>query len=606
MKKHIWKVLLVVLIVVQIVYTSYVFFYEKEGALSDEIWSYGLANSYYGYIDGYSIENHGKWLPGTYFKDYISVQEGEQFSYDSVYYNSTFDLHPFLYDMVLHTVCSFFVDSFSWWYGFALNLFFLTVTQIFLFLTTRKITNSEGTAFLVCLLYGGGRGALCTFAFIRPYSMLVMLCMVYTYFSTCVYDELQKDKKIPWKYIVPAAVFACLAFMTHYYGVAYVGIFTALFCIYQLLKRRIKAMFVYGMSMLASLGAFFAIFMEGYRDLKNFGDNGGMEGMQVTAFSPAVQIRMIYSYLFQYNYGFKTGYFPTAFWNITLPLLGFALVATVALLLPFRHEEWFGRFLKKLKDSGIALLQYLKRANYIPFFVAGSCWALCEAVANGVDVLLMGRFFMRYICLVVPYFAMVVVIAFRTVFLKLFKKETVVQGIVSLLICIALVRVHLTTAFPFTFPRWGDIHDLLAETRGSNVLIVDQMMMSIATDIAFFAPDVYEADAVLFTASDTINDLLNSENYEQREIDYAFVDSRIFTLSSQDKEDLQKRLPEDVHINDGEDADVVVGGINIVVENGIDYDRTDEIQEITGNVPYEVLGAMYGQRGDYYVLKFKH
>lgn len=605
MKKYIWKVLLLILIVIQMIYTSYVFFYEKEGALSDEIWSYGLANSYYGYIDGYSAENQGKWLPGAYFKNYISVQEGEQFAYDSVYYNSTFDLHPFLYDMVLHTVCSFFVDRFSWWYGFALNLIFLTVTQIFLFLTTRKITNSEGTAFLVCLLYGGGRGALCTFAFIRPYSMLVMLCMVYTYFSACVYDELQKEEKLPWKYIFPAAIFACFSFMTHYYGVAYVGIFTALFCTYQLLKKRLKAMFAYGMSMLASLGIFFAVFMEGYKDLKKFGDNGGMEGMQVTAFSPAVQIRMIYSYLFQYNYGFKTGYFPTAFWNIALPLLGFALVATVALLFPFRHDEWFRRFITGLKKSGISVIQYLKQANYIPVFVAGSCGALCQAVANGVDVLLMGRFFMRYICLVVPFFAMVVVVALRTVLLKTVKKEKIVQGIVSALICIALLRVHLTTAFPFTFPRWGDIHDLLAETRGSNVVVVDQLMMSIATDVAFFAPDLYEANAVLFTASDTIDDLLHDGEYEQRKIDYVIVDSRIYTLSVQDKEELQKRLPEGIHINDGEDADVVVGGINIVIDDGIDYDRTAEIHELTGNTPYEVLGAMYGQRGDYYVLKYK-
>lgn len=111
--------LLILLIAVQLIYTSFCFVTKKQGCHSDEIWSYGLANSYYQpfiymkdgvFIDDMTVDdviNYNEWESGEVFKDYITVQPGERFAYGSVYHNQTLDHHPPLYYMLLHTVCSF-------------------------------------------------------------------------------------------------------------------------------------------------------------------------------------------------------------------------------------------------------------------------------------------------------------------------------------------------------------------------------------------------------------------------------------------------------------------------------------------------------------------
>lgn len=607
MGKKLYKSLLIILIIVQIVYTVYTFVYVKDGAHSDEVWSYGIANSYYGYTDAYSPDKQETWTPGEYFKNYITVQKGEQFAYGSVYSNSTGDMSPFLYPMLLHTVCSFFPDRFSWWFAFAPSLFFLAVTQVFLFLTARKITGSEAAAFAVCLFYGGGQGALTTFTFLRPYSLLTMLCVAFTYFSACCYETIQETGKMVTRHIVLTAVMACLAFMTHYYGIAYVGMFTAFFCMYLLCKRKFQPMLVYGVSMLLALGVFYLSYPTSFGSVTNFEAGGGLTRGGTTAFSPAVQIRILFCYLFRYNYGFEISWYPTAFWNITLPLVGAALVGAVMLAFPFRHEERFWNMMRELKNRGLGLLRYLKGANYIPVFAIGSCYVLMKKIVQGVDIFLMGRFAMRYISQTVPLFAMAAVIAAWVILTKIVKKERVAEGTLLVIICIVLIRVNLSTTFPFTFPWYGDadVNYFEADTRGKNVLVADKSAGNLVTDVASYMPYLYEADAICFTFANTMEDYVKSETYEPRRIDYAIVNADIFELSPQEKQAFYNRLPQDSEWKDEDSADMDMGGFQIYINSEYDYDRTKLILEMAGNAHYEVLGAIVGQRGNYYILQFE-
>ena len=102
---------------------------KKTGENADEVRSYGLANSYYQpYIfmdDDLKTINFGKWMDGQVLRNYITVQEGERFSYDSVISNMKKDMHPSLYFMVLHTICSFFRTAIRGGTGFASILYVL-------------------------------------------------------------------------------------------------------------------------------------------------------------------------------------------------------------------------------------------------------------------------------------------------------------------------------------------------------------------------------------------------------------------------------------------------------------------------------------------------
>ena len=118
--------------------------------------------------------------------------------------------------MILHTVFSFFPDSFSWWYGFSINIVCLALTQIFLYLFVNKIAKSESTALLTCALYAGGIGTACTFTFIRQYTLLVALYMMYSYFSVCFCETALETGTVSRKKLFALWICALGSFLTHY------------------------------------------------------------------------------------------------------------------------------------------------------------------------------------------------------------------------------------------------------------------------------------------------------------------------------------------------------------------------------------------------------
>lgn len=623
MKKYAYKLLLMVIIFIQITYTVYVFLYVKQGAHTDEVWTYGMANSYFQTFHGIKsgvmdsaqmgdLELYDTWFSGERLKNYISVQRGQRFAYDSVYYNNSYDVHPILFHIILHTICSFFPDTFSWWYGFAICLVCLVGTQIFLYLSTLKITHSEVTALTACLLYGGGKGALCTFTFIRQYSLLTMLCMIYTYLAVCCYENLRRQDKIQWRLIVLAAATAGLSFLTHYYGILYVGTFTAFFCLYLLCKHRFKAMFGWGGSMLTALGIFFVVYPPALKHIFSY-------SKAVQGFSPAVQIRIVLCYLFEYNYGFQIGWFPTAFWNITLPLVAAGIVAVLMLLFPFRKEKWFRGMIVFLKNKAVDFACWMRNANYMPCIVMGSCVVLYEVVAHSVDSYMNGDYSMRYTSLAVPLIAMVMVVGVTFVLSKMIRVKGVPQGLVLLAVCIALTRVALTTEYPYRFRVLGERVDILQETAGRNVLIIGRGINTYNSELTWFTPYLYEADHIYFTSAFAIREAVERGEFAQREIDYVFVDTGLFAVSDRDREQFLLKLrgevsedetPEDKTPEAEAEVEKEESGqraINIEVVSGgeiADWDYcADLIYKIAQGDKYEILSLVVGQRAIYYLIR---
>lgn len=66
---------------------------QKKGYFIDEIYSWGLANSYYKpFVASYDVFD--RWVTEDVAADYMTVQKGERFAYQSVYYNQAQDVHP--------------------------------------------------------------------------------------------------------------------------------------------------------------------------------------------------------------------------------------------------------------------------------------------------------------------------------------------------------------------------------------------------------------------------------------------------------------------------------------------------------------------------------
>jgi hypothetical protein len=128
---------LIVIIILQLLVVFH-FSFQKEGYFIDEIFSFSLANSYYKINHKFEYSLYDRWTETEHLNNLLVVPEEHRFAYGSVYINQAFDVHPPIYYFILHTISSFFPESFSMWYGLAINIVFFVVCTIYLFLLSNK------------------------------------------------------------------------------------------------------------------------------------------------------------------------------------------------------------------------------------------------------------------------------------------------------------------------------------------------------------------------------------------------------------------------------------------------------------------------------------
>lgn len=242
------KIAFGVILLLQIVCMIY-FGNAKQGYFVDELWSYGLANSYYHphvYSDD-ALEE--RWVSGEYFRDYLEVLPEQRFRYGSVVYNQTQDYHPPLFYMVLHTISSLFPNTFSKWYGIIPNIVYFAVSMYLLFALARRIFKSEWLALIPVIAYGFSAGAISNVIYIRMYVLLTV--WVLTLFNLHVkWITEDKIQSRDWLILI---LIAYLGYMSHYYFFV-IAFFTAAFYFFYLLwtgKR--KTLIKYCVTMFISL-----------------------------------------------------------------------------------------------------------------------------------------------------------------------------------------------------------------------------------------------------------------------------------------------------------------------------------------------------------------
>lgn len=258
----VYTILVAILLALALGRIVYLFAFEKTGLHSDEIWSYGLANGYYlPYVyEDYTRENDinvNDWISGEYLKDYITVQQGERFSYGSVIYNLKADFHPPLYFSILHTISSFFPDTYSLWFGFSINIVVFIVLGIYLYKLAKKITGSEVAALAIVAYYVLCAGGVNTFLYIRHYAMLTMFGVMTVYYHYRIVDgeEEHAFRKNWWKLLL-AVLGGC---MTQYMFLALAFGLAVVYCFCLLIRKMYKKLAVYVGIMLGSVGCVFLL-----------------------------------------------------------------------------------------------------------------------------------------------------------------------------------------------------------------------------------------------------------------------------------------------------------------------------------------------------------
>lgn len=600
-----YNILLMLLIIGQLCYTTYVFVYQREGAHADELWCYGFANSYYcpylnapdaDWVSDIKVEDYiniNEWLPGEMFHDYITVQPEERFSYDSVYHNMSTDCHPPLYSMLLHTVCSFFPDTFSYYYAFFLNCLFLIGTQIYLYLLAHKVSGSPETALLVCLLYGGGVGALSTFLFLRQYSLLTMLVTAYTYYCVMLSHAAERYAK----YLAGAALTAFLAFMSHYYAIAYIGVFTALQCIKMLADRHWRRMLLYGFCILAALGTMIAVYPAFLTLL--FAPNDHV----IKYFPEITQIRIMLNYWAVSCMGFRVAIFGTIFWNIFPHIVGMILLVIGLALFLCRKEPWLPEVIAKVKSAPGRLCAFVKKADYTAVIILLSAFSIYPFVSKISNVVVRGDVIIRYVFLTFPLLSCAIVSLAYMLLCRISRVKKYSRFI--LLVCVIgiLVRVQLTAPCYFLFQHFGDYQDVSELVEDKNVVTITSTKISYHWMFPCFSPYVCTADKVFCTSAQELPNVVEDITSMGKDIDYVLITAQDLALRQEELELFLSWFDNATYEPEEKSKDSEEGSKEPENADSGRLSCAELIRSFNGGCDYDLLFGINIQGAPVYVLK---
>ena len=222
-----------------LIYITFCFFMilvfeNKVNFYSDELLSYGLSNDAGGMY--MAIEDGNTYFPSnTPWITHFSVDPGERFRYDIVWQNQSRDVHPPMYYLILHTICSFIPNAFSIWFAAVINILFALGVLFFLGQLVFTLTQDEGARTLVSIAFICSAGILSSVAFLRMYIMAMFWTIALAY-VVVKRIGLKNDFK-GW-----LAIFVCTAggALTHYYCIIYAVFLSIFYGCYLIYKKQWK------------------------------------------------------------------------------------------------------------------------------------------------------------------------------------------------------------------------------------------------------------------------------------------------------------------------------------------------------------------------------
>ncbi len=472
-------ILLAAIIITQIIYMGAIL-NSGRNYLCDEVYSYGISNSYYmpfievdSFAGGGSVTgrtNINEWKDGEMLHNYVTVQPGEQFRYDSVWYNNTKDRHPPLYYAALHTICSFFPDTFSPWIPFILNAVFFTVSQIFLYKLMKNLLNSRMVSAGICMLWGFSGAAADLVLFVRMYCMLVMWTVILFYLHS---ELLKTDKQPHLKSLVPLIVVTACGTLTQFMFLFVAFITTVLFCIRYLIHKRFKMLFAYGFSMLGGVLLGFAVYPHGFFSLFSEASGGYPSRFRI-------QLQICLNSIMYGIFGFNVN---DAVITCAAALLILAVLFIVSLPVQFlfRHSEklkdfyrpvWSGiRSFPKKNAHALAprrLWQAVKNASPLWAAMVISCVVIIMVTSYKVNFIITG-YPLRYLYIICLPFIIAAVLVIHFLLTNVRYRRTIIS---SLLVCVTFFSLFNTQSV-YSEKLEGNISDLNDLLKGEQCVIVE-------------------------------------------------------------------------------------------------------------------------------------
>lgn len=565
-------IILTLIIIAGICRFSYGFFIEKKGTHSDEEWSFGLANSYYEpYIyssdDRIYSKNTNEWISGEKLKNYLTVQNGERFSFDSVYYNLSCDMHPPLYFFILHFLSSFFINQYIPALGFLINIVCYIFMSLFLYKTLILMSKSPFISLLGVFFNTFNVGMLSMMVFLRMYAMVAMFAIMLVYYNAMLYyDSTTQNKKSTY---IKLAVTSCLGALTHHFFLPYAFIFTAGMCIYWLVKKKWSILFKYAFCMIIGVSLSIAIFpatidhMFGiktfsYRDQaiyneENISANNIVSLQDWNSSNTDRSSNFSTDDIENYNFIIFKFYFATCLQMIFKDFLGYPIISaykqgiflymilfvlfvtfiSIPLSFLLRNEPTFIAFKQKIisKIKKIKVNWFYISIILSILFVVGIC-------SYKVNVLLMNIFTTRYLFIIYPLVSLLLVYFIAHIIMFIFKRKNIFHLLLSVisisLLCINNYKTESSCAY--LFKNTDNIKEIEELTSNSNVIVVSTgcWLLTVYTPILQNCSNlIYLSTNSFFNNLDKLDNLDNNKKtYLILDTSYLLNDSNQYDLNT--------------------------------------------------------------------------
>ncbi len=189
------------------------------------------------------------WMSGQAYQDYISASKNNRFNIASVYYNQRGDVHPPLFYLLLHFLCSIFYGTFSKWFGLSLNILYMLLALILIWKITSRYLGSQIVGYMSIIAYGFSLGFIDTAVFIRMYALFTLLALFFFYMNLKLADgEFTFNRKLRVELILATL----LGYMTHYYFVLYAIGVAVVMCIWMACTQKWKSLLSYILTLMGS------------------------------------------------------------------------------------------------------------------------------------------------------------------------------------------------------------------------------------------------------------------------------------------------------------------------------------------------------------------
>lgn len=333
-------ILLAVVIVLSLTIST-LFMLSKQGFHEDEILTYNLANS------SKQLNVHGGWNTPEDFNEYLTVSPDGRFDYGLVYENQIIDAsHPPFYYALVHTVCSFFPQTFSKYLAFSINMLAMTGILIMLFKIAKIISNNNLYSLIAVATFALSIACFTMTIYLRMYSTLTFFVLSMIYMNLKIYEQKNTAKA---KDFIILGVITLFGTLTQYYFILFEALTALIMLVFKIKEKCFKDLRNYIIAV--GVGSVLALCIYPFIITNVLGGNRGLGSIEISVDFITIVTYMLYK-ICTYFQVLAKDVFINQVW-LFVALTAIALVFAV-----------YMRFVKKEKLSRTAFMAFIPSIIY--------------------------------------------------------------------------------------------------------------------------------------------------------------------------------------------------------------------------------------------------